>query len=436
VYANAQNCADRAAGLGTSLKMANALKTPPPPGLVEDLRQTPGKIADARPCRVFIPFTTPFLYGMERAVIELFDALRPDVEPYFLQGSLIFKDRPPVIREMLSRGFSISLLPDKHHWPRLARPKSIRHLYQMLKASLRVNIAILKGARSKDVLYVPGISAGSSSLLAALLYRVTGRRVIHHFHDLGTNNLLFPLWIRLVTDFIHNTEFGYKDIVQKLPGIKRKHNFIVPYILEVDERLPEDPEVCQWFTGKRNLFFVGQISSHKGVDILLKAFNLIAAKYPDVLLHLVGGCGDGFRQELDREMTSAGYRNRVRFWGFREDATRLMRFAYVYVHTSPPSRFHESFGRSVVEAMAHGVPTVCFRSGALQEIVLHEKTGLVCEESASSLASALNRFLEERNFREACGKEARQRYEQEYSSVVVRPRWARVMRAKGETEET
>jgi glycosyltransferase involved in cell wall biosynthesis len=104
-----------------------------------------------------------------------------------------------------------------------------------------------------------------------------------------------------------------------------------------------------------------------------------------------------------------------------------MRFAYIYVHSSPPSRFHESFGRSVVEAMAHGVPIVCFRSGALQEIVLHEETGLICEESAFSLASALNRFLEECEFRGVCGKGARQRYEQEYSSVVVRPRWAQML---------
>jgi len=385
--------------------------------------------------RVFIPLVTPFLYGMERAVIELFDALRPGVEPYFLQSNRIFERQPPIIREMTRRGFSIQLLPDKTDWERLAKPRSFVHLCQMVATAVRVNIAIFKGARGKDVLYVPSISAGSSSLLAALHCRFTGRRVIHHFHDLGTNNRLFAVWIPLVTDFIHNTKFGYEDIVRKLPAIKSKRNFIVPYILEVDERLPEDPEVCQSLMGKRNLFFVGQISSHKGVDILLKAFNLVALKYPDVLLHLVGGCRDDFRRELDREIALAGLGNRVRFWGFREDATRLMQFAYVYVHTSPPSRFHESFGRSVVEAMAHGVPTVCFRSGALQEIVLHEKTGLICEESASSLASALNRFLEEHKFRDACGKEARQRYEHEYSSAVVRPRWAQLLRAKVETDK-
>ena len=381
--------------------------------------------------RVFIPLITPFLYGMERAVIELFDALRPEVEPYFLQSNRIYQRQPPIIREMTRRGFSIQLLPDKTDWERLAKPRSFVHLCQMVAATVRSNIAILKGAFGKDVLYVPGISAGSSSLLAALYYRLTGRRVIHHFHDLGTNNLLFTLWIRLVTDFIHNTEFGYQAVVSKRPAIKRKRNFIVPCILEVDERLPEDPEVYQWLTGKRNLFFVGQISGHKGVDILLKAFNLVAPKYPDVSLHLVGGCGNDFRRELDREIASAGLGNRVRFWGFREDATRLMRFAHVYIHTSPPSRSHESFGRSVVEAMALGVPTVCFRSGALQEIVLDGQTGILCDESPAALQAGISRMLGDRDFRDSCGRNALRRYEDTYSSVAVRPRWRDVFHITG-----
>jgi glycosyltransferase involved in cell wall biosynthesis len=259
--------------------------------------------------------------------------------------------------------------------------------------------------------------------------------VIHHFHDLGTRNCLFPFWIPLVTDFVHNTEFGFQTVAATVPAIRRKRNFIVPYIMEVDERLPEDPYVCAQLTGKQNLFFVGQISRHKGVDLLVQAFKMVAPKYPDVVLNLVGEGEGDFRLELETEINAAGLKERVKFWGFREDATRLMRFAYIYVHSSPPSRCHESFGRSVVEAMAHGVPIVCFRSGALREIVLPEKTGLICEESADSMALALNRFLHDSKFRESCGKEARQRYDETYSPAVVRPRWAELLRAVGSTTE-
>lgn len=379
--------------------------------------------------RVFVPLVTPYLYGMERAVIELFDSLRPEVEPYFLQSNRIFQRHPPIVREIIRRGLSFKLLPDKTDWERLAKPKSFKHLCQMMTAAIRCNIGVFKCVRGKHVLYVQSISAASSSLLAAVYCRLTGRRVIHHFHDLGTKNRLFPLWIRLVTDFVHSTEFGFEDITRKLPAIRGKRNFIVPCLLEIDEQPLDDPEAFRQLTGQRNLFFVGQVSRHKGVDLLLKAFRIIAPKHADAVLHLIGGCGEDFRLELDREIEDAGLEGRVKFWGFREDATRFLRFAYIYVHSSPPSRFHESFGRSVVEAMASGVPTVCFRSGALREIVLHEKSGLICEESPASMASALNRFLDDGEFRDACGKEARKRYEQEYSPLVVQPRWAQLLRA-------
>ncbi|MBZ5684388.1 MAG: glycosyltransferase family 4 protein [Acidobacteriia bacterium] len=380
--------------------------------------------------RVFIPLVTPFLYGMERGVIELFDSLRPGVEPYFLQSNRIYQRRPPIIEEMERRGFSIELLPDKTDWERLAKPRSLRHFCQMVIATARTNVAVLRGAWGKDVLYVPGISAGSGSLLAALLYRLRGRRVIHHFRDLGTDHRLFPVWLVLVTDCVHNTRYGYEDVARKLPGIRRKRNFVLPHILDVDNRPPEDANEHRVFEGKKNLLFLGQISYHKGIDILLESFKLVANRHEDVVLHLVGECGENFRSNLGRRISSAGLEDRVMFWGFREDAIRLMRFAYVYVHPAPPSRFHESFCRSVVEAMALAVPTVCFRSGALQEIVRHEKTGLVCEESANALASAINRFLEEPNFRNACSSGARQSYEELYSPLVVRPRWMEFLEAR------
>ncbi len=385
--------------------------------------------------RVYIPLVTPYLYGMERAVIELFGALQPEVEPYFLQSRRIFDRQPPIIVEMIRRGFSLQCLPDRYDWERLAKPRSLRHLLQMVAASVRTNLAILKGMRGKDVLYVPGISAASSSLLAAVYCRLTGKKVIHHFHDLGTTNRLFPLWVPLVTDFVHNTEFGFRAVAATLPEIRHKRNVIVSYIMDVDRHLPDDSEVCRELSAQRNLFFLGQISRHKGIDLLIQAFKAVARKYSDVMLHLLGEGKAEFRAELEREIGAVGLRRRVRFWNFRDDATRFLRFAYVYVHPSPPSRFHESFGRSVVEAMAHGVPVVCFRSGALQEIVLDEKTGLICDEGVTPLIAALNRFLEDPGFRNGCGEAARQRFENEYSTAIIRPRWRHVFETGGGADE-
>jgi len=173
----------------------------------------------------------------------------------------------------------------------------------------------------------------------------------------------------------------------------------------------------------RNIFFVGQVSKHKGVDMLLEAFSTIAESHRDAVLHLVGGCAKDFRCDLERVCSRAALAGRVKYWGYRDDAVQLLRSAYLYVHTSPPSRFHESFGRSVVEAMALGVPTVCFRSGALQEIVVDQETGLICEESTAALADAIRKMLDDEGLRNRCGERAADRYRMLYSKGHVRTRW-------------
>jgi glycosyltransferase involved in cell wall biosynthesis len=171
---------------------------------------------------------------------------------------------------------------------------------------------------------------------------------------------------------------------------------------------------------------VGQIPRHKGVDLLVQAFKMVAPKHPEVLLNLIGAGKDDFRLERETEINAVGFKERVKFWGFREDATRLMRFAHIYVHSSPPSRCHESFGRSVVGAMAYSVPTVCFRSGALQEIVLPEQTGLICDERSEMLAKSISCMLQDCKVRDPCRKNARDTFEQLYSKRAVIDRWQKL----------
>lgn len=394
--------------------------------MLKDLLKTKESGKQGSHCRVLVVFLTPFLYGMERAVIDTFDALRPDIEPHFVQSNRIAQRNPPVIREMRRRGFSMTLLSDKKDWPSLGRPRSLRHLFGMLHALVRSNITILRAARNKDILFVPSPRAGLYSVCAAVMFRATGRPVVHQFHDLG-RPILAGLWFRLITHCIHNSNFGLEVIQKNVPEIRHKHNIVLPYIVKLESDVREDVEGHRILDGTRNVFFIGQVSRNKGVDILVRAFESVARKHADVALHLLGGYDEDFRYELDEQITAAGLIHRVRFWGYREDVWLLLRSAFLYVQSSPPSRIFECFPRSVVEAMALGIPTICFRSGALQEMVIHEKTGLVCEESVACLSAALNRLLEDTGLRHACAAGAKQLYEELCSPHGIRQLWIRCL---------
>jgi glycosyltransferase involved in cell wall biosynthesis len=60
---------------------------------------------------------------------------------------------------------------------------------------------------------------------------------------------------------------------------------------------------------------------------------------------------------------------------------------------------------------------------ALQEIVIYEKTGLLCDEDPSELTAAIFRMLDDLGFRHACARQAMQGYESCYSRVIARRMW-------------
>jgi glycosyltransferase involved in cell wall biosynthesis len=184
-----------------------------------------------------------------------------------------------------------------------------------------------------------------------------------------------------------------------------------------------DPLALKEFVGKRNVIFIGQVSPHKGIDLLVRAFQKIASEHPDTMLHIIGSTLPGYESEF-RQLISGPIADQIRLWGYRTDALHLLSKAYVYVHPTPPSRCHESFGRGLVEAMSLSVPSVCFASGAFAEIVQNGRSGWVCEEeSVDSLAFALNTLLHQPDLRDKLARGALARYQEKYCPAVVVPQW-------------
>lgn len=363
----------------------------------------------------------PQLYGLERAVIETFDLLRPDVEPHFLVSQTDQRLNPPTFAEIKRRGFNHSFFSDRDGWPRIGWPRSFRHLSQMLLVMLRANLDVLKAAKGKDCLYIPGTTYFYFAFLAALWCRIRRRRVIYHFHNLVTQpSFLLRLISLLVTDFVHNTAYGLNVVRKANPGIGRRRNWIIPYpILARPASLTGNGHFTK---AGVNLLFVGQVEKHKGIDLLLDAFARLRKSNENLTLHIVGSGGDADLVKLIDAMNTRSD-SQIKYWGYCDDVFELMKKSALLVAASPAAT-NESFGRVIVEAMSVGLPAVCFRSGAFQEIVAHEETGLICEdESAESLAKTIQRFLSNEEFRSRCGNQALSRYQELYSATHIKNLW-------------
>ena len=147
-------------------------------------------------------------------------------------------------------------------------------------------------------------------------------------------------------------------------------------------------------TELRRWLFLGGLIPRKGVNWLLEAFAKCRAEDPSLTLTIVG---DGeLGGPLRRRAGELDLSSSVTFTGAvdPETALRLMREHDLLVH---PSRW-ESFGMTVVEAVAAGMPVLVTRCGGPEETLAGIETAagelVPVEESDAALVEGYRRLRE------------------------------------------
>ena len=112
----------------------------------------------------------------------------------------------------------------------------------------------------------------------------------------------------------------------------------------------------------RYVLFAGSLEPRKNLAGLIAAWNMLAARHPDVRLVAAGGSGRVFR----RLKIPAGL-ERVHFTGYVSDAELAALYAGAEVFVFPS--LDEGFGLPALEAMACGAPVLASTRGALPEVI-------------------------------------------------------------------
>jgi glycosyltransferase involved in cell wall biosynthesis len=156
--------------------------------------------------------------------------------------------------------------------------------------------------------------------------------------------------------------------------------------------------------------YAGRLIEGKGVDVLLHAFAIGAAR-EGVRLRIAGdGPARPMLEELAARLSLDGA---IEFTGWRFDMPSFWRASDVA--TMPSDRLVESFGMAAIEAMACARPVVVTANGALPELVDDSATGSVVPRGdARVLADALVSLTRDAEKRQAAGAAARARCEERF----------------------
>lgn len=162
---------------------------------------------------------------------------------------------------------------------------------------------------------------------------------------------------------------------------------------------------------------VGRLEKHKGFHHLLAAFGTLAERVNDAALILVG---DGSEEVALREQAArlGDIAANINFMGHVSSVDHLMQVFDVLV--LPSTTRYETFGQSLIEAMAFYVPVIGSRVGGIPEIINHEENGLLVPPGdEAALAQALLQLAKDGELRRRLARAGHQRVEQYYREETM-----------------
>ena len=183
-------------------------------------------------------------------------------------------------------------------------------------------------------------------------------------------------------------------------------------------------------SSSKRLLFVGRVSPEKGVHVLLDAFELIIRQHPDATLTIVGPEWIAPREDitdlcLETDVIAslapfykASYLLQLK-QRLSPEAAKRVTFAGLVAHSDIPAFFgradiyvspslYESFGVTLIEAMAASLPLVSTRVGAAPELISDGHNGLLVETAnPSAIADAVMRLFKNNRLRNTMSCSAR-----------------------------
>jgi glycosyltransferase involved in cell wall biosynthesis len=216
------------------------------------------------------------------------------------------------------------------------------------------------------------------------------------------------------------------DVLEK---VRQYYGVALPNAQVIPNPVPAVDEQKQWKLNLKKtptILFVGRFDLHKGGDVMLDAFRLIAIKNQQVELLFVGpdrgvdikGKVLSFNTYLEQFIPEENIKSRIQFLGHCDSQaiTELRMNSLITVFASR----YENFPVSLLEALAAGCPAVATAVGGIKEIIVNDYNGLLAEsESPQDIADKVLQLMDNPAKMQLLSKNAIEDCNKRFSPKVV-----------------
>lgn len=316
-----------------------------------------------------------------------------------------------LIRHWVESGKEVHLYTGVHHNGFLSDLPGVQYIngwYQfqpnpwlrLLYYTLSQGILILKmwpQIHKNDIVYVNTVLPFG----AAVLGRLKGAKVIYHIHESTVNPAVLKWFLFKIVQYTAHKIINVSRYVQQSHGINSAPNVLIyntidePFLSKVIDKKPS--------ARPRNVLMVCSLKAYKGII----EFVQMAQDHPEYSFRLVL---NATRKEVDSYFQDHTVPPNIELYAAQKNMHPFYHWADVVVNLSRPDGWIETFGLTIIEGMAYGLPAIVPPVGGIQEVIEEGATGYsVDSRDRQALNATLKQLLEDSRRYHAMSLAARKR---------------------------
>ncbi len=273
----------------------------------------------------------------------------------------------------------------------------LRHVVRVrrLLKSLRIDVVVTNSMKAH--------------VIGALAAWLCGIRVVTWWHDLPEGSSL--LLLRSISRLCATERVGCSEAVVRRFALP--HTTALVPALELTRYVdpPSRTDAREQLGLPQNVLvfsIIGRIARWKGQDRFLRAAARVCRKWNNVHFAIIGSPtfdrDREFAPELLQLAAELGIANRVSFIPWLQDPIAAYAASDLVCNASEA----EPFGRTLAEAAACGIPTLCFNDGGAPEAILSPITGTVVPTGdVAAFAAAMAAYAADPSMLRRAGAAAR-----------------------------
>ncbi|MDW7774295.1 MAG: glycosyltransferase family 4 protein [Desulfobulbaceae bacterium] len=354
-------------------------------------------------CNILHLIDSSGFYGAERVIVTLCQSLPHSSFSSFLGSFMIPQGMTPEIN-IIANNLGLKVVPIiqayKFDWHQL------KHIINEHKI---------------DIIHCHGYKP---SLLSFIAQEFSGKNMIITCHLWTNATLRLKIYALIESLIMRRVQYvvavsnDIKNIISE-SGVKEENLKVILNGIDINKWQADaslDYANYRMILGLREdsllIGLFGRLYSQKGHKYLFQALSRLKNKNIELLC-----VGDGPLEKELRELSGKlGIDDSIHFLGFRNDIKELLQLTDLVVMPS----LDEGLPMAMLEAMAMEKPVIASSVGAIPDVIMHNRDGIIIpSRSIDDLAAAIITLQDNEHMRKLLGRNARLKVIKEYSSSIM-----------------